>query len=253
MCELELEGRNLNSRTNNALVQTFGVFTKNELTNATRSGTSTAIHPRGQTGDRSVLFHQILNVRCAGMADTFPCSRFFSGLAPSTSSILFSFTSITKGVDSCCLILKELSMKRTEIGFSFEADPLHPWSMTSGETACTGAEFERVSEKLDDSLLKAEKKAQRLKSLDLYVLGAFYYQRTQCLMVSDIRYLSPAFLRRLAAFLTAGDTKNWRIVVSICGLPEKVIIYSKAFAYKGHKYFKAEEVLRAINSARSEI
>ncbi len=44
---------NLNRRTNNALVQTFGVNTLNELTNATRSGTLTVA---GLVSERKTLY-----------------------------------------------------------------------------------------------------------------------------------------------------------------------------------------------------
>ncbi len=57
---------NLNRRTNNALVQTFGVNTLNELTNATRSGTLTVA---GLASERKALYagdYGITNVTVSG-------------------------------------------------------------------------------------------------------------------------------------------------------------------------------------------
>ena len=134
---------------------------------------------------------------------------------------------------------------KREIGLRPQVRAGYLWSMTPNEPRCSGQEFESVCQALDQ-VISQEKRDRKLKMLDLYLLGDFFEERTQYLMVSSTSFLRVQLLRHIQRFLRRPETENWRVVIIIQNVGSAVIVYSEALFYEEKRVGSPSELRASI-------
>ncbi len=140
---------------------------------------------------------------------------------------------------------RAMATEKTGVGVTLSTELDKPWRMTADEHLCAGAEFESVCDSLDKCVVDPLKKRKRLQMLDVYVLGDFYGQRTQIVMVALPTHLDSKFISEMQAFL-GRECPNWRIAVCVPQIRWRLVVYSNALVCNGRLFEDPRQVMSEL-------